>query len=56
MSITTKVIMKMYEDGASHVDIAQKIIESGELDDMTDALKVVEEIILTCKLKRGVRV
>lgn len=53
MSITTKGIMKMYEDGQSHMEIAQRIIDTGELDDITEALKVVEEIILTCKRRRG---
>lgn len=51
MTITTKDIRKMYDDGMSHVEIAEKIIESGELDDYTEALKVVEEVILTYKRK-----
>ena len=53
MKITTNTIMEQYEDGKAHTEIAQYIVDCGELDDMTEALKVVEDVILQCKRRKN---
>ena len=42
-------ILQAHNSGKSHTEIAELIIASGEMDDYTEALKVVEAIVLTCK-------
>lgn len=45
MSITTKEIMKDYENGVKLSDIAQKLVDAGELDEFQEAMQVIAEII-----------
>jgi polyhydroxyalkanoate synthesis regulator phasin len=46
---TTKDILKMYEHGKSHSEISQYLVDRGEMDDYTEATKVVQEVILICR-------
>lgn len=52
MAITIKDIRNMYDQGMSHAEIANLIIDTGELDDITEAYKTVEAVILEYKRKR----
>lgn len=49
MTITTKDIRTMYEKGYTHTEIAEKYLQSGDVESFTEALKVVETVILEYK-------
>jgi hypothetical protein len=52
MTITKKDICTMYDQGMSHAVIANRLIEAGEMDDYTEAYRVVEAVILEYKRKK----
>lgn len=53
MAITTNDIRRKYDDGWTHKAIAEWIMDKGEMDDYTEALYVVEAVILTYKHKQN---